>query len=250
MLGGTSVNFDEEDSVNFDAAVYFGMDKLEGRAYRILTIWLERSRKMFPKYASYRMKKGDPRKSTLFKYAYKVARETQGILEEEEYELFVRAQLEILRVIAKHQEHPPVVDIHCLCGEKAWKRWKLWKSKYEKKQQIIEGDAPIAPKTKVCFCLERTQEWFVKSFDGLPDYEKFQEAITNKNLFRWINVGRVSPYYLVVSPYIERAFPEGMKEAANIDLEIYRSSITQDVRDCFKELFPNEMEQISDSRVF
>jgi hypothetical protein len=234
--------FDEDEPVDFDAAVYFGLDELEGKAYRILTCWLDRSRKMFPKYAKARMKKGDPRKSTLFKYAYKLARETQGILDEEDYDLYVRAQLEILRIIGKHQENSPVVDINCLCGEKAWKRWKLWKSKYENKKKIIEGDAPIAPKEKVCFCLERTKEWLIRTFSGLPTYEEFQEAITNKNLFRWINQGRVSPYYLAVSPYIARAFPEGLKkEAVDLDIEIYRSSITPEVRAFFDELFPNEL---------
>lgn len=231
---------DEDESVNFDAAVYFGMDELEGRAYRVLTCWLERSRKMFPKVAKTRMRKGDPRKSTLFKYAYTLVRKTQGLLDEDEYDLYVRAQLEILRVIAKHQEHPPVVDISCLCGEKAWRRWKLWKRKYDTKAKAIEGNAPTAPKDKVCFCLDRTKEWFVSAFGEMPDYDRFQETITNKNLFRWINQGKISPYYLVVSPYIARSFPQGMKEAADLDLEVYRPSITAEIEEYFRELFPNE----------
>lgn len=233
------MNESEENFVVFDSAIYYSMEEVEAKAYRILTIWLERSRKMFPEYTHTRMKKGDPRKSTLFKWCYKLARETKGILDEEEYDLYVRAQLEILRVISKHTAHPNI-DIQCLVGEKAWKRWKLWKAKYDTKTKIIEGKLPTAPQTKVCFCLETTRNWFVRSFGGMPSYEKFQEQITNKNLFRWITFGKVSPYYLILSPYIAKAFPEGIKEAVDLDLEVYRSSITQGVTDRFRELFPNE----------
>jgi hypothetical protein len=75
------------------------MTELESRAYKLTLLWLD----LEPKSVSWNTNmqkwraKGDPRKSLIFKQCYKLVRETQGILEERDYPLYVRAQLEILK---------------------------------------------------------------------------------------------------------------------------------------------------------
>ena len=82
-----------------DAVEKYNMDDLEAKACNLSAMWLEQSRKTFPDYRHSTMRKGDPRKSLIFKIAYKLARETQGILENNEYPLYIRAQLEVLKYI-------------------------------------------------------------------------------------------------------------------------------------------------------
>ena len=68
-----------------DAVEKYNMDDLEAKACNLSAMWLEQSRRAFPDYRHSTMKKGDPRKSLIFKIAYKLARETQGILENNEH---------------------------------------------------------------------------------------------------------------------------------------------------------------------
>ena len=71
----------EKKEVDFmwllEAPEKYNMDDLEAAACRIAASWLEQSRKAFPDYRHSTMKKGDPRKSLIFKICYKLARETQ-----------------------------------------------------------------------------------------------------------------------------------------------------------------------------
>ena len=51
--------------MRLEAIIDYEMDRLEAKAYKLLLLWLDKSRKMFPNYAHAKMKKGDPRKSLI-----------------------------------------------------------------------------------------------------------------------------------------------------------------------------------------
>ena len=232
----------EEKDVRLDAIIIYKMDELEARAYKLCLIWLDKSRKIFPDYQHTVMKNGDPRKSLIFKICYKLVRETQGgILEEKEYPLYVRAQLDVLRHINTGKGHP-LIDTNCLVGDKAWKRWKLWKRKYDAiSAKPSEISQPVgAGVVKAIHALEQTKEFITKTFGAAPNLEKYREAYLNNNLFRWANFGKISPYYLVVSPHIASIMtPDDMKRL-NFDPAIYKPCITDEVMQKFQEMFPHE----------
>ena len=52
----------------------------EELACKIVLIWNEKTRTIFPNYSHPKIKVGDPRKSLIFKIAYKLCRETAGLL--------------------------------------------------------------------------------------------------------------------------------------------------------------------------
>ncbi len=219
----------------------YNFDELETKAYKMCLIWLDRSRKIFPEYKHTPMKQGDPRKSLIFKLCYKFARETAGILEEKDYNLYVRAQLEVLKHI-NACNGKALIDINCLVGDKAWKRWKLWKRKYDavsaKPTEISQAVGP--GEIKAIDGLERTKEFISKTFGATPDLEKYREAYINKNLFRWINFGKISPYYLTISPHIQKLLsPEDFKKL-NFDVDLYKPCITENVKKKFREIFAHE----------
>jgi hypothetical protein len=231
----------EDRDVRLDAILDYDMDELEARAYKLCLIWLDRSRKVFPDYQHSTMKRGDPRKALIFKVCYKLVRETQGVLEEKDYGLYVRAQLDVLRHINMGKTHP-LIDANCLVGEKAWKRWKLWKRKYDSlTQKPSEVPQVTAPGTaKAIAGLEDTKEFLAKTFGASPSLDKYKEAVLNRNLFRWINFGKISPYYLALSPYIAQVMgPDDLKKL-NFDIGVYKPCLTDEIAAKFKEMFPHE----------
>ena len=114
----------------------YKFDSEEEAAYKLAQKWIELCLKYFPNY-QHTHKKGfnltaNPKKSIIFKICYKLLRETKGLIDSSEYLLYMRAQLEILKV--QSQKNPMVsIEPACLVGDQAWKRWKLWKKKYDDK---------------------------------------------------------------------------------------------------------------------
>lgn len=232
----------ENDNVRLEAIIDYEMDELESKAYKLCLIWLDKSRKIFPEYKHTIMKQGDPRKSLIFKICYKLARETQGVLEEIEYPLYIRAQLDVLRHINNTGKGNPLIDANCLVGDKAWKRWKLWKRKYDsviaKPSEISQSIGPGV--IKAIDGLQRTKEFFAKTFGASPSLEKYREAYINNNIFRWFNFGKISPYYIAMSPHIAAIMqPEDYKRMS-FDINLYKPCITDEVVRKFKEMFPHE----------
>ncbi len=209
----------------------------EIRAYKLTLLWVKLSRDFFPDYKHAKMRTaGDPRKSLIFKYCYALQRKSQGILEESDYPLYVRAQLEILKHITKGNQHARI-EPSCLTGDKAWVRWKLWKRKYDERSQVIEDKLPIpAPQRKMADALDRTKDFLVQSFGGDVRLEKLREAVQNKNLHRWVKLGKVSPYYLVLSDLVAQATTD-VDGLASMDLDVFRQVITPEIRVYFRELF-------------
>lgn len=224
-----------------DAIEIYNMDELEARACHIASLWLEQSRKAFPDYRHSRMKKGDPRKSLIFKISYKLARETNGVLDPKEYQLYVRAQLDVLKYINSGKDHP-LIDANCLVGERAWNRWKMWKKRYESiKKKPQETTASGIGYQKAIDGIEKTKEFLTKTFNSDLSFEKYHESYINNNIFRWITLGKISPYYLTLSPFISKLFNEQDYKKINFDINVYKSCINENVKQFFAKTFPFEL---------
>ena len=230
-----------DDSVGVEAIEKYGMEGLEALAFRLVLLWVEKSRKAFPDYRHATLNKGDPRRSLMFKICYKLVRETQGVLEESDYPLYVRAQIEILRHIVKNQGNP-LIDPNCLVGDKAWKRWRLWKKRYDMVSTSSGmGERGIAHGAiKAIDGLEKTKEFLVKSLGGGLEEDKYRQAVLNNNIYRWINLGKVSPYYVAMSPMIAKVVPAVELERINFHPDVYRPCINESVIIRFNDLFPGE----------
>lgn len=219
----------------------YGMSDLEAVAVRLVVVWIEKSRKAFPDYRHATLNRGDPRKSLMFKICYKLVRETQGVLEESEYSLYVRAQLDVLKHICKNQGNP-LIDPNCLVGDKAWKRWKLWKRRYDMVSVDAgsDGRAYEHGALKALDGLEKTKEFLVKNFGPELEEVKYRQAVLNKNIYRWMNIGKISPYYVAISPIISRTVPKDELDGMNFHPDVYRPCVNAAVVKRFNELFPGE----------
>lgn len=205
-------------------------DPLIPLAHKIMAIWQDRSRKVFPDYAHARVPLDNPEKSLTFRYCYKLARETSTILAPEDYPLYVRAQLEVLKAIANSGRHP-LIGPHCLTGEQAWKRWKLWKRKYD---ALVLGRPEVqsAALFKVLTAIQSSAEFLTRTV-GKLDAEIASQTVDNKNLKRWVQAGKVSPYYLVLSPSYSAL---DLSDACPFDLDVYRQALTEEIRAKVAEL--------------
>ena len=231
--------------------VKYKMDEMETKAYEICWRWIDGVKKYFPDQRKIGMNaipnvffdKKDPRKTLLFKYCYKFTRETQNILAEEEIPLYIKAQFDILRHLDRNNIQVEISP-NCLVGDKAWKRWKLWKYKYDaivaKPTEISEAVGPGAIKAVHGF--EKTKEFITKTLGDNPTFEQYKEAYEKGQVFAWINFGKISPYYLTISPYLKRLVKSEDIKRLNFDENIYKPCITPEVMIKFKELFPYERE--------
>lgn len=213
-------------------------------SFKIANIWIELCEKYFPDYNHTHKKggnlKSNPKKSIVFKMCYKLQRETKGLLEESDYPLYVRAQLEILKVQSKNN---PLILIEpaVLVGDKAWKRWKLWKKKYDSK---IKAPVPTqinkSSYLKAKESIIRTKKFIESKLGSSPTIEDYKA--NRDNILNWLNFGSISPYYVVVSPYMNKIFKESDYKKFNFDLGLYSICINDDVKSTFYQLFKYENE--------
>lgn len=222
----------------------YKMTQLEAKAYKLALMWMDACEREFPNERHTRLRKsGDPRKGNLFKYCYKLARETKGLLPDEHYRLYITAQLQILKTRRSGDIHA-LIEPQCLVGDPAWRRWLVWKRYYDKKIQevrSVEETGLTEKESKVGALLDNTK----KFLDGkeLTTWEAVKSKLDDLSMIRWITTGKVSPYYAILSPWVEKWLAgRTIEEVFKFDLEVYRPSITPSLESHFRTTFEREFE--------
>jgi len=238
----------EEDKM-LELILQYNMDEIESKAFKIACMYLEKVKKFFPNYKHQKFPKGDPRKSELFRYCHKLIREKGSKIADEDYKLYIHAQLDILRSLKKEEIHPYITPA-CISGDKAWKRWLLWKSRYDK---IIESKIAaqnyssiyLHSTEKIKKDLWKTQQFFIAWFDRLEKSD-ILESLEDRNMFRWYQCGSVCGYYLVLSNVVKNWLeknPINLKTEFNINLSIYNEAYQEEIVEYFNLEFPYENSQ-------
>lgn len=217
---------------NLDPIFEFRMNEEEILAYKLGLLWMAISHKMFPdyKHASGFPKKGDPRKSSLFKYCYKLMRETKGLIDVKDYKLYIAAQLHMLKAIEIGNTHPLIAP-WCLVGEKAWVRWKVWKRKYDnigKSKTLEDVGLDKSNFEEVEKELDKTKKFMDNKFGALTE-EIFQ--LKAKEIQRNISLGTISGFYAALSPWVTKYCKLG-----DYDLTYFKT-VDQQGQDYFSKLF-------------
>jgi hypothetical protein len=205
----------------------YKMNELETKAFKISLMWKELCKKEFPNEYCYKnYKNRDPRETSLFKYCYKLAKETKGLLSnDKEYYIYILAQLQMLKIIKQGEIHA-LIGPQILVGEKAWKRWKIWKNKFNKKLKEVKTAEQLGLKTneiQIKIELENTLNFLLKN----------NNSITKEKINRWFKNGKISPYYVALSKFASEMI-------GNFDYQLYKPSITPKIESFFREKFPNE----------
>jgi len=219
--------------------IRYRMDSAESKAYKIALMWEDECRRELPGESWVRLKKNsDPRKSLLFKYCFKLAREIKGIIPDPEIQMYIKAQIQVLKSI-KHGDVHALVEPGCLVGDKAWRRWKFWKYRYNKKIGMIPSSGEMnirTPEGKIKVEIASALDFLMKM--GCTD---FKELAARKDDFRrWHRSGEISSFYVVMSPWVRRIFDD----PSNLDFDhlYYRASMTPAAEEYFREAFRHEFE--------
>lgn len=220
--------------------IRYKMDAAESKAYKIALMWEDECRRELPGESIVTIKRNsDPRKSLLFKYCFKMARELNGIIRDQEIPLYIRAQIQVLKSIRDGQVHA-LVDPQCLVGDKAWKRWKMWKFKHDKtiRAPLTSGDFPISISEGKARAEIEASLGFLSAM-GCDDFGTLQSK--SSEIGRWVKNGDVSCFYVLLSPWVERIF--GPAAEFEFDRLYYRASATPAVEQFFRERFAHEFDR-------
>lgn len=227
--------------MRYEAIIDWEMTESEGHAYKLALLWEELVNKIFPNQKITTLpKKGDPRKSNLFRYCWRLQRETKGLLKPEEYRLYITAQLQILRI------HNGRVEPNALCGDKAWVRWRIWKRLYDAKCKEQKETPKVAAKIlnpKIVKELDCTKRFLYEKMEGEPTLEKMK-AFCKKKMFKiWTLSAKVSHYYLLMSPWISKLVTiKDLEKQIGFDSGVYKGNINEDILSHFKQEFDYEFD--------
>jgi hypothetical protein len=220
--------------------IRYKMDALEAKAFKIALIWQDECRKEISGESYARVKPNiDPRKTLLFKYCFKLARETNGVLPDSDMSLYVRSQIQVLKSINDGKMHA-LIEPACLVGDKAWRRWKLWKSRYDRRMACPRTSEEMSVKTSEGKM--KSEILATRSFLERMGCITF-EGITSRtqDITRWMKSGEISCFYLVLSPWIREIVGNPIK--MDFDYFYYRASITPSVEEFFRETFDHEFKR-------
>lgn len=217
------------DVSKISAVFDWKMTNEEAHAYYLATLWEFETKKMFPKEKLTRLPSiGDPRKCTLFKYCWKLVRETRGLLTSDEYYEYIRGNLYIIK------SYKGRLEPNCLVGDKAWIRWRVWQRNLarEMAKQKQEPLPPLAGHNiKLINELDCTKKFLYEKMGGSPSFDKLEYS----KLTIWIETGKVSKYYLVLSPWIKKIGLDKLEKECGFSREVYKSDLN--VQEYFKKEF-------------
>ena len=215
------------------------MTQGEAKAFKLAIMWEEFTQKMFPGTPCGKLpKRGDPRKSLLFRYCHKLMREMNGVILDDQYQWYIKAQLDILKNIGG--DYKANISPACLVGPKAWKRWKVWLKKFQAMSRVQRAEIEVA-ESKVFAKLAKTKEFLVHQFKGNPTLKDIEQAFKSRAFIRWLTLGKICGYYVLLSPFVSKCLSgKDFEQEFNFDLSIYSSHITEAIKDNFRKEFDYE----------
>ena len=230
--------------VRYDAIFEWNMTSAEVAAYKLAVLYEQEYLSIFKGDMcgqDFRRntlpKRGDPRKSNLFRYCWKLRRETRGLLELGEYRQYVRANLTILKLNKAH------VEPNGICGDKAWIRWKVYERWYKNKIAEINATQPppniSSINSKLIKEIDQTKKFLFEKCDGEVTKEKILKFADDGFLKFWIMSGKVSKVYVSLSPYL-KDYRKILADSCEFDLVLINQRVTDDVKEYFQYEYSHE----------
>ena len=223
----------------------YKMTEKEAIAYCICCFYVEAVKKYFPDYRFNLpnltkdgcSKSKDPRRTALFRAAWKMMDITKGKLRQDEYRDYVEAQMSILHNITVDGV-PPFVDYLVLHGNKdtlkdnyAWARWLVWKKYINNHRAVIYAEnndslRDIKKKLVDTHCALKVRL-------GDVTVENLWTALENGQVFRLAKLNAISPYFLALSPTVQRFLAA---KPQKLDLSKYKE-VDKGVIEAYKSIF-------------
>lgn len=184
-------------------------------------------------------RRGDPRKSAVFRHCWQMKRETRGLIEDHEYKLFILGNLTLLMLQKAY------IGPNSICGDKAWIRFKIYKRKYDAKVAELASKTPPpsvnTTSPKVICQIDRTKKFLFERCDGSPTFDKIKTFIESGVFKFWVVSGKVSEYYVILSPFIAKAVDvDSFAEQCPFSAALMRECLTTEINEYFKHEYIHE----------
>lgn len=185
--------------------------------------------------------RSDPRKSNLYRQCWKLRRETRGLIPSSEYRNYIHGNMYIFQL--KGREFEP----SCITGPKSWIRYKVWRRGYDR--QLAEAGAQAPPPSisttspKIIIAIDSTRKFLAEKCGGQPTFEQIRGFIESGFFKIWVASNKVSPYYLALSPFVERTGKVSeLFSVCSSSEAVFREKLTKEVKDYFKHEYRYEFD--------
>lgn len=233
--------------MSVEAILDWNMTSEEGAVFHIALLYEQEYRKFFTDDADgqgFRRnslpRRGDPRKSNLYRQCWRFRRETRGLIETTEYRNYIRANMFIIK---HHKGH---VEPNCITGDKAWIRYKVWKRRYDVKMAELNAVAPppsvSTTDPKIIAEIDKTKKFVFEKCSGeIPTFDKVKQFIDAGMFKLWLATGKISPYYVTLSPFVAKACDvTDLISVCSSSVGVIREKTTQQVKDYFAHEYSYE----------
>jgi len=194
----------------------------EIRALIIFFYWNYYYDKLFPNLITKKSKKEkDPRTCSIFKYCYKLQRETNGTLDEQDYKDYVFCQLKFLKSYVEKTNNPVQVTPNILNIDKGWKKWKYFKYILSKKKYSDKAK-PFVNNEILKNFLKKDRAFLENKINIKNIKDHIQDIIL------WNRLGNISVYFM--------AFNSKLLKNTNKDYSVY--NFDQEGKKLFTFFFP------------
>lgn len=222
------------------------MNNIEIEAYKVAVIYEQEYRKAFVNEQikmdkiNFLPQKSDPRKSYLFRYCYKMIKNLRGLIDPTQYRDYISGNILIIK------QNNGVIKPNCLSGDKAWFRYKVYDRKIKIAQSEINALAPrpsSASDEKICIELDATKHHIhTMCMDEIKSKKQKMQEFYEKGIFKlWTMTGKLSPYYLILSPLMSQICDTNqLLELCPSSKSVYEGKITEEVKNYFKSEFLDE----------
>jgi len=233
-----------EDYINFIINKFNITDAAELRGLYLYYYWITNKISIFPNMIHGKFSKTkDPRNTLAYKYCYKAQRELKGILDEKHYELYVKAQLLVLRFLSEKYKNNLVIEPTCLVGEKAWKRWKSFKYRYNKLKNFSSNPIEIRPNVEnIKYELISTRDFLLSKLNCISsmhqDFSLENYNISKINLIRWFNIRKISPYFVILNYDLNNRYTnKELSDLLKTDLLLYKQRVNDKIKELYESIF-------------
>lgn len=239
----------EQNPVNeYDAIFQWNMSADEVEAYKLAVCYQKEFKKLFGETADGATirrnslpQRSDPRKSSLFRHCWRLRRETRGLLDSTEYRNYIIGNLTILKIQNAY------LAPNGLCGDKAWIRYKVWKRKFDQKMAEIACVAPppsvSSTSPKIIQQIDRTKKFLFEKYEGAPTFDKLKATIDSGMFKLWAVTGKVSEFYIVLSPWVAKACDvAALAKQCSFSEALVREKCTDEVEGYFRHEYNHEFD--------